>query len=760
MSTSTSDGPWRPEPLSPAEQQARQILRTPVDELPGVNPVRAEQLSRLDLRTVRDLLFFFPRDYHDLTNVRRVADLSEGEMASVIGDVVDVEARQLRRRGTMIGVLLRQENDFLRGIWFNQAFMREKFTFGQRVVFSGKPKWHNGRWELTHPRVQWLTDAEDEYEGRLLPLYPLTEGLKQRHVRWLMKAMLERYAHLVDEVFPAEYLQDHALWPMQQALREIHLPASRETLELARRRFVYQELLILQLAMAVRRRQLQDSGRAPAMPISVKIDARIQRLLPFELTAGQRQAIGEISADLAQPFPMNRLLQGDVGSGKTVVAVYALLAAVAHGHQAVMMAPTEVLARQHFGTLEKMLRDSQVRRALLTGGLTERERKKLLADLAAGEIDIVVGTQAVVQDGVEFSRLGLVVIDEQHKFGVRQRAILKSRFSVDPPGTAGPREAKPADESASAEDDDPFVSARREQKRLFAEQQTAPAGPPPDPHYLVMTATPIPRTMTMTVFGDLDISTLRDSPPGRQPVHTYLAGDDRRSSWWEFFCKKLKQGRQGYVVAPLVEESDDVELTSLEQLYESLTNGELAAFRLEMLHGRMSAAEKQEVMDRFRRRDIQVLVSTTVIEVGIDVPNATLMTIEDGERFGLSQLHQLRGRISRGAHPGYCCVFANPQTEESKKRLDAFVGSTNGFDLAEADFAIRGPGDMLGTKQHGLPPFRIADLIRDQAVVEEARRDASQLITADPALAQPQHHRLRRMMLVRYGRVLNLGDVG
>jgi ATP-dependent DNA helicase RecG len=388
--------------------------------------------------------------------------------------------------------------------------------------------------------------------------------------------------------------------------------------------------------------------------------------------------------------------------------------AVAHGYQAALMAPTEVLARQHARTLARSLEASKVRIGLLVGSLTQAERRATLEAIARGEIDIVVGTHAVThavtQSDVEFQRLGLVVIDEQHKFGVRQRAALK-RGSI-------------------------------------------------DPHYLVMTATPIPRTVTMTLFGDLDVSTLRDPPPGRQTVHTYWAQDDRRERWWTFFRKRLKEGRQGYVIAPLVEESENFDTANVQQVHDDLARDELSGFRLAMLHGRMSSAEKDATMESFRRGYTQVLVATSVVEVGVDVPNATLMTIEGGERFGLAQLHQLRGRISRGTHPGYLCVFANPQTDEGAQRLEALTKSSDGFKLAEIDFQLRGPGDLFGTRQHGLPPLRIADLHRDAIVVEEARRDAAELLALDPELQSPPFARLRRMVLTRYGEALELGDVG
>jgi ATP-dependent DNA helicase RecG len=693
-----------------AEPQRSRRLDTPIKYLKGVGPVREALFQKLGLQTVRDALFYFPRDYEDLTSLTRVADLQDGALVSLRGEIVEVDHRPTSSGGTMTGALVRQDGDYVRAVWFNQPYMAKQLRQGQMVLLSGGVKRRGLMWELAHPRVQPLDLADDDQAtGKLVPVYRLCEGLKQRHLRRALQHAVAEYSGELEEIFTADYLAQHNLLPLRQALPWLHFPENHEQLAAARRRFVYQELLMMQLALALKRAQ-QRSGQAPVFEASTLVDARIRRLMPFELTAGQNQAIAEIAADMQRDVPMNRLLQGDVGSGKTVVAVYAMLLAVAHRHQAAIMAPTEILARQHWQTLSKLLAGSEVKMALLTGGLTPRQRNDVLIAIAAGKLDLVVGTQALIQEDVQFRKLGVVVIDEQHKFGVLQRAHLK--------------------------------------------------GSGPQPHYLVMTATPIPRTVTMTQYGDLDVSILRDSPPGRQPVHTYLATEEQRAKWWDFFRRKLREGRQGYVITPRVEADESQSFASVEEHFEALANGELEEFRLGLVHGRLGPEEKDQQMDRFRRGELHVLVCTTVVEVGVDVPEATLMTIEHGEKFGLSQLHQLRGRISRGRHAGYCTVFSDAKTEESKERLQAFVSTTDGFQLAEVDFALRGPGDLFGTRQHGLPPLRVADLTRDAAILDETRTAAATIIAGDPQLAQPEHALLRQRVLARYGRTLELGDVG
>ena len=693
------------------EKTPAEMLSTPVKFLPGVGPDRAVLLNKLGLFRAGDLLFFFPRGYEDFSQIRRVDEFVEGEATSAEGTVEEIDERGLGPGRSMLGVLFRQDSLYFRGLWFNQSFMRKKFQRGKTYLLSGEPKFNGGRWEMHHPKVELVEEGEEAGGGRVLPVYRLTEGLNQGRLRRMVEQVLSTCTAAIEEVFPLAYLDEHRLWPIRTALPQVHFPVSLESAEQARRRFIYQELLVMQLALALRRSAMNRSQQAPLLPVTAKVDARIRRLFPFTFTAGQNQAIAEVTADMNRSLPMNRLLQGEVGSGKTVVALYAMLVAVAGGHQAVLMAPTEVLAQQHYRTLSIALREARAKVALLTGSQTGSERRATMEEITAGRVDIVIGTQAILSEAAAFSKLGLVVIDEQHKFGVRQRARLKA------------------------------------------------AGQ--SPHYLVMTATPIPRTVSMTQFGDLDITELRETPPGRPVVHTYIGSTEQREKWWSFFVRKLQEGRQGYVVVPLVEASETITAASAEHIFQELQNKELKGFNVAMIHGRMNAEEKDTVMKQFSQGKIQVLVATSVVEVGIDVANATLMTIESAERFGLAQLHQLRGRVSRGKYPGFVCAFTGAGSADIEQpRLEAFANVSNGFELAEIDFNLRGPGDLFSTRQHGVPPLLIADLLRDAEVLEEARRDALALIAADPDLSNPQYERLRAMAMRRYSESFDLGDVG
>jgi ATP-dependent DNA helicase RecG len=685
-------------------------LATDLGTLPGATPTRLELLGRLGLQSVGDLLLHFPRSYEDLTDLRPIAALAADALQTAQGEVVEIEGRNLASGRCLVSVVLCDDGvHCLEGVWFNQPYAAGGFRFGQRLSFSGKPKWRGGHWQMSHPRVQALDGGGAATPG-VVPVYPLTDGLRPEHLRPLIRKALSLFAGRVVENLP-ESLRGLHDWPVvADALRAVHFPPSVKEAVRGRRRFIYEEFLLLQLALASRRREIRDRGRAPVLPCSPAVDIRIRRLFPFALTGDQDRAVARICRDMASERPMQRLLQADVGAGKTAVAVYALLVAVANKHQAALMAPTEVLAQQHLRTLERYLAHSRVRRLLLTGGLTPKERRQALEGLRAGEIDLVVGTQALVQEDVQFARLGLVVVDEQHKFGVHQRA----RF-----------------------------------RKLAA-----------DPHYLVMTATPIPRTAALAVFGDLDVSEMRQLPPGRRPVITRWPEAGEREGVYTRLREGLAAGRQGYVVCPLVEESAALDVKAATETYAELQAGPFRDFRLGLLYGRQDEAEKDAVMSRFRGGEIQLLVCTTVVEVGVDVANATLLVVEHAERFGLSQLHQLRGRVSRGKTAGECYVFAEPANEEGKKRLQAFVRLRDGFALAEEDLRQRGVGEFFGARQHGLGELRFGDLAADVDLLRLARRDALALVKADAGLRRPEHARLRAEVLRRYGKTLELAEVG
>ncbi len=683
-------------------------LHLGLESLKGIGPYKARQLARLGLRTLQDVLFYFPRDYDDWTEQVPLSRLAPGMEVRALGRVVDLDGRSIGFRRQLVTLVIHDGSGELRAVWFNTDYVLRMLRHGQWVALSGKV--HTGRdghLEMHHPRVERVEDPE-QHRGRILPVYRLCQGLTQRDLHLAVRSALAAAAGHLEEALPEEFRREKDLVGIEEALHGIHFPEDHDHLQRARRRLVYQELLVLQLAVQLHRQRLQKEKSVP-LEVTAKIDGRIRRLFPFELTPDQNQAVYDIAADLARPFPMHRLLQGDVGSGKTVVAVYAMLVAVAHGYQAALMVPTEILAQQHFQTLRRLLAKSRVRMELVSGTLSSRQRKELLGHIKAGTVDLVVGTQALIQKDVSFARLAVVVIDEQHKFGVEQRARLQR---------AGPLH----------------------------------------PHYLLMTATPIPRTLLLTQFGDLDVSILRDKPPGRSGVRTYLVQPEQEPRWWQFVRKKLDQGRQGYVVVPRVEESE--EAASVEQTLRQLAEGPLKGYRLAAVHGRMKSADKQQAMDRFAAGEVQVLVCTTAIEVGVDVANATVLTILEGQRFGLAQLHQLRGRIGRGRHLGHCGVFAQIENPEAQQRLQAFVENDDGFRLAELDYRLRGPVHMLGTQQHGQAPLYIARLPEDQPWLEQARADAARLLAHDPLLQEPRWARLRRLVLRRYGEVMDLSHVG
>jgi ATP-dependent DNA helicase RecG len=691
-------------------------LKMPVQFVRGVGPERSRLLANLGLVTVEDLLWNMPRDVLDLTNVTPAQRLQTGALQTVRGQVVDLDGRTTGTGRNLVAVLLDSDGLYVRGLWFNQPWMIHKFRGGEWVLFSGKPKRSQGRWEYSNPRVQWIgdEDAATTASGGLIPRYSLTEGLSMDQMGRIIRTSVEAYADLIPDPLPAGLRERLELPVLKEAVRGLHLPKSIDEYEKSRRRLIYDDLFEFQLGLALRRRSWKTRGAAPVLPTTAKIDSRIRRLFPFAFTEGQSKAVREISEDLASGHAMHRLLQADVGAGKTAVAVYAILVTVAAGYQAVIMAPTEVLANQHWATIDAALAHSRVHRLLLTGGLATRERRQALTEIADGTVQLVVGTQAVIQKDVNFAKLGLVVIDEQHKFGVLQRA-------------------------------------------MFSKGDLSP-------HVLVMTATPIPRSLCLTQFGDLDLTTISDMPPGRQRVITSrVTNADMRQRAWDFVKQQLKKGRQAFVICPRIE-ATDADLSkgpaaSAEEVFKLLSAGELRDFKVGLVHGQVESERKSAVMESFRQGRIDVLVSTTVVEVGVDVPNATMMIIDEAHRFGLSQLHQLRGRVSRGKFQGYCFLFSDADAPEALRRLTALETMSDGFQIAEADFEIRGPGDVLGTRQHGDLPLRVADLVRDAAILKEARTCAFELVkTAE--FDRPDYAMLKVKVLERFGAALDLPKTG
>jgi ATP-dependent DNA helicase RecG len=714
----------------------------------GVGPAKAARLARLGLRTARDLLFYAPRRFEDRTQFRSIASLAVGEEATIRARVIRVRKSKPRRGPLLLSAKLEDDSGECDVMWFNQRYLAEILAEGMDLVITGKLRLYKDKPQLAPSDYEIIagpqalqvemdetdgadgaesstgataaTTAADLAAGRLVPFYPLTEGLSQRFMRMLAHGVVESTADRIADILPEDVRASRALVGIGEALRNMHFPASEEDRQRARRRLVYEELFVLQIGLAmVRARAKLELSRV--FDVSADVDQRIRRRLPFELTPAQGRVISEIAADLARGQPMNRLLQGDVGSGKTAVAVYAMLAVVAGGAQAAVMAPTELLAAQHVRTLSAYLDGSRVRIVSLTGGLEQSERRETLAALASGEAHLVVGTHALLEESVRFKSLGLVVMDEQHKFGVLQRGRLK-------------------------------------EKGL-------------SPHVLVMTATPIPRTLALAFYGDLDLSVIDASPPGRGGVETLVVTQKDRGSAYRAVVDRVRQGRQAYVVCPRVvgggalesfdlEDGPANEIRSAIETRDRLSRGLLKGLSVGLLHGRMDGDEKARVMADFLAGRIQVLVSTVVIEVGIDVPNATALVVEHAERFGLAQLHQLRGRISRGRHRGECYLVADPKTEGAMERLHALEETTDGFKISEADYRIRGPGEFFGTRQSGLPELRFADIFTDTDILIEAREDAFRLVADDPFMGDVKWAGLKRRVADVFVDRLELGGVG
>ena len=685
-----------------------------VEVLKGVGEKRKESLAEYGITNVLELLMNYPRKWVDRTNEARVSDLVAGQEALVIVEVRKVSKFTTKNRRTVVTIQVGDESGRLTAVFFNQPWRERQLKVGLQVAMFGKPDLYRGVLQMSNPLVDLIGDRT----GRIVPIYPQSE--KTQVSTWELATWVEnalercRERGLSDPV-PTELINRLELVDRTAALWGIHFPETMLAKQNARRRLAFDELLRVQVVLVGRKRAFELDSTGIRHIVDGKLQQRFVAAIPFALTASQQRVISEINKDLAAPHPMHRLLQGDVGSGKTVVAVSAMLAAVQGGHQGALMAPTEVLAEQHFASVSSLLAgllvpdaknlfgDRQLRVELLTSRITSERRRELLRDLANGGVDILIGTHALIQEGVEFSSLGVAVIDEQHRFGVEQRAALRNKG-----------------ESTVSQNSEKILTS---------------------PDVLVMTATPIPRTAAMTVYGDLDVSVLDEMPPGRTPIKTFwIAGKKSESAMWDEVRGAVAHGQQAFVVCPLIEESDKLQVASAEDTFKLLTKTELKGLKLGLLHGRMSSSEKDETMNKFRNRKLDVLVATTVIEVGVDVPNATCMVVLDADRFGIAQLHQLRGRVGRGVIASRCWLVTG-DAEISSPRIDALVKSTDGFYLAEVDLELRGEGTIMNTAQKGRSDLKLASLRQDRDLIELARATAFEIINADPTLKS--HNEIR-----------------
>ncbi|NLV89081.1 MAG: ATP-dependent DNA helicase RecG [Tissierellia bacterium] len=666
-------------------------LSTNIQYLKGVGPKRASKLRKLGINTIEDLLYYIPRDYDDRTQFKTLRECKIGEKASLEVEILG-EANIIRPRKNLsilkIPVRDISYNGYL--VWFNQEFLKNKFFIGERLVVNGKINRVGRELQIVNPIYEKV--GRKEKVGRIMPIYPLTEGITNNEIIKLVENALEKYLYNVDEFLPKDIIEKYNLMRVQDAIYNIHFPKSKDLLERAKRRLSFQELLILQMGLfLIKNKNLNHKNGISFKKIN-EVDEFIEGL-PFSLTNAQRKVVKEIEEDMEKDVQMNRLVQGDVGSGKTVVAVIAIFKAVMSGYQAVMMAPTEILASQHFESLKKFYKGYDIEVELLIGSIPQKKKEEILSRLKDGSIDVIVGTHAIIQDNVEFNKLGLAITDEQHRFGVKQRAVLTQKGD--------------------------------------------------NPDIIVMTATPIPRTLALILYGDLDISIIDELPPGRKEIETYAVGPDMINRINKFIEKQVVEGRQAYIVCPLIEESDTLTIKAAEELYINFRDNIFPNFRVGLLHGKMKPKEKDYIMEEFKNHNIDILVSTTVIEVGVNVPNANIMVIYNAERFGLAQLHQLRGRVGRGNYQSYCILINESNNPISRERMRILQSTTDGFVISEKDLELRGPGEFFGTRQHGLPELKIANLFTDMDILKLAQKEAMDIIQKDPKLEKRNYQKIK-----------------
>lgn len=675
-------------------------LRESVTSLKGVGPKKAEALKKLGISTMEDLVFFLPRSYEDRRNRIDISDAAEDQNSVVTGEVkLVVNDRYRGGRKQMLRLLVEDGTGSMEVVFFNAKYLQHSFRTGRKYTFFGKVTRNFGKMQMIHPE---FSDADGMEDG-ILPVYPLTKCISQREMRTWQKSLKRAYS-MAEDILSSEAVERNRLCSLSYALENVHFPQEKQKLLEAKYRLIFDELLILQTGLFMARQNVTDGRNGIAFSPEADTGRYIESL-PYPLTGAQQRCVEEIERDLESSTAMNRLVQGDVGCGKTAVAEIAMYKAVKSGYQAVLMAPTEILAAQHFDGISRAFEAHGIRTAFLTGSLKAAQKREVLEQIATGEAQVIIGTHAVIQPDVEFSRLGLVITDEQHRFGVRQRVKLREKGE--------------------------------------------------NPNVLVMTATPIPRTLSVILYRDLDVSIIDELPPGRQQTVTRCLKSEKRGECYDFVEQQLKQGRQAYVVTPLIEESETLDAKSAEQVAAELKK-RFRGYSVELIHGVMSQDEKDRIMESFSRGETDVLVATVVIEVGINVPNATVIVIENSERFGLAQLHQLRGRVGRGSHRSYCFLILDGGSEIAEKRGQIMEASSDGFFIAEEDLKLRGPGEIFGTRQHGLPDLAITDLSKHMKILEQAKEEAKAMLADDPALDAPEHSALRRRITKLFGEDLTL----
>jgi ATP-dependent DNA helicase RecG len=695
--------------VTPTARQPRLLLDTPINFLKGVGPARAEAFRRMGVITAGDLLYHIPHRYEDASTVSPIASLETGMNATVIGRVISKGIIPTRKGLRIFQAVLRDSSGMIEAAWPGQPYLDRTIQKGDTLLATGTVRFYHGRQLAPREFINLGEDEEGTEQGRVLSVYPATEGLSFKIIRSIIDSHLDGLLALAEEYLPRPVLSQAGVPDIRDALRMVHRPASLAEAMLGRSRLAFEELFFIQILHQRAKAVARVSRRGIRFDNKRDLTSRLREALPYELTGAQVRASREIFADMCSDRRMHRLLQGDVGSGKTIVALFAALLAMENGYQAALMAPTELLAEQHERTFRNLLAPLGIEPLLVTGSMSAKERKAAAARLESTDPQLVVGTHALVQQSTGFGRLGLAIVDEQHRFGVEQRKMLGKKGEA--------------------------------------------------PDVLLMSATPIPRSLALTLYGDLDLSILDERPPGRQPVVTALRPGSGRDRVLAFVNKQLEEGRQAYIVYPVIEESEKTDLKAATTMHELLKEGAFAGRATALLHGRIPADERDAIMRDFRDGKIQVLVATTVIEVGIDVPNATVMVIEHPERFGLSQLHQLRGRVGRGAAESFCILLGD-MSPESRQRLELFVNTEDGFEIARADLSLRGMGDLFGERQSGVPTFKVADPIRDEALNARAREMAEELLGQDPELKRGEHAPLRKVLNARYSRALELFRVG